>query len=283
MTRIGAAWRNVRDIFRATGLDSPERDARLLAEVAFNRDAMGLLRDEQVEALPTELAALNTLAQRRLKGEPVARIIGHKAFYGLDFTLNAATLVPRPETEMLVDAALSFFAGKGGRMLDLGTGTGAIPIAVLANAPGVSAVAVDISADAVAAAEDNGARNGVAEQLDLRLGSWFEPIRDGEVFDLIVSNPPYIESAVIETLARDVRDFDPMLALDGGPDGLAPYRVIAAEAKRHLRPGGAVMLEIGADQGESVPALFRAEGFAVDAAQKDLAGLDRVVIAHHFE
>lgn len=169
----------------------------------------------------------------------------------------------------------------GWRLLDLGTGTGCIPIAILANAPGVSALAVDISGEALLAARDNAERNGVAGRLALVEGSWFEPLAAGEQFDLIISNPPYIESAVIETLAPEVRVHDPRLALDGGPDGLAPYRVIADAAQHWLKPGGQLMVEIGYDQGEAVSALFAAAGFGGIAVHRDLAGLDRVVCAHH--
>jgi release factor glutamine methyltransferase len=191
-------------------------------------------------------------------------------------------LVPRPETEMLVDFGLAFLARREApKLLDLGTGTGCIAIALLHEVPAAQAVAVDLSAEALAMAHANAERHGVAARLDLRQGSWFAPIAAEEKFDLLVANPPYIESAAIAGLQAEVQHFDPLLALDGGPDGLAPYRIIAAEAPTHLLPHGLVAVEIGADQGAAVAALFATAGLDDIEIKKDLAGLDRVVIAHH--
>jgi release factor glutamine methyltransferase len=242
--------------------------------------------------------------------------------------------VPRPETELLVDKALAALKGRAdARILDLGTGTGCIPISILANAPGITAVATDLSSRALEAAGENAQRHAVAERLVLLEGSWFEPLDSAsrvtspnpnpplqgegtasgpfyasagaggpkplplegrgwgggkprqsanpQHFDLIVSNPPYIESAEISGLAPEVRDHDPVLALDGGPDGLVPYRIIARQAPRHLRPGGILMVEIGSGQGEAVAALLAEAGFERVEIDKDLAGLDRVVSGHH--
>lgn len=250
---------------------------------------MAVREGEPVEAAAAERIA--GLMQRRMSGESVARIIGEREFYGLAFALNGATLEPRPETELLVDMAVNALP-RGGRLLDLGTGTGCIPIAVLVNRADASGVASDLSAEALAAALGNAGRHGVAERLDFRQGNWFGALvplpsspRAGEGaasrFDLIVSNPPYINSAVIETLADEVKSFDPRLALDGGPDGLAPYRVIAGDAGAWLKPGGRVLVEIGYDQGAAVVALFEAAGFAGIELHKDLNGLDRVVSGHH--
>lgn len=271
----------MRDRFRAADLGTPELDAKLLALRAWGFDNLGLLNREMDGAGADAIAALDALAERRLAGEPVARILGEQEFYGLGFTLNAHTLVPRPETEMLVDRALAQLGDGGGRLLDLGTGTGCIPIAILANAPGVTAVAVDLAPEAVAMARRNAERHGVGDRLDVRHGSWFAPLRADERFDLIVSNPPYIETGVIGSLAPEVKGFDPVLALDGGPDGLAPYRHIIATAPRILTPGGWLMVEIGAEQGKSVQSLIELAGFAQVKVEKDLAGLDRVVIGHH--
>lgn len=252
-----------------------------MALEALSLDSLGLLVAERDAVSPEALARLEAFAARRMTGEPVARILGEKEFYGLPFRLNDATLVPRPDTELLVDLALAWLDGRpSARILDLGTGTGAIPIAILANAPGATGVATDLASEALAMAQANATRNGVADRLTFRQGSWFDPIAPSERFDLIVSNPPYIESEVIETLAPDVRAFDPRLALDGGPDGLAPYRIIAGLAGEHLVPGGAIMVEIGSGQGPAVAALMAQHGFSDVRVEKDLAGLDRVVMAH---
>jgi release factor glutamine methyltransferase len=270
------------------GFGSAALDAKLLAQHALGLDALQLATRENDVASEQAASVLAELVRRRMTGESVARIIGEREFYGLAFTLNAATLEPRPDTELLVDMALGALPA-GGRLLDLGTGTGCIPIAVLANQPDASAVAVDLSAEALDAARGNGTRHGVEGRMTFLHGSWFEPLLTAprgsgeERFDLIVSNPPYITSAVVETLAPEVRDFDPRLALDGGPDGIAPYRIIAAEAAGWLEPGGWVLVEIGHDQGASVSALFIEAGFEDVAVHRDLNGLDRVVAAHHVQ
>nr|WP_244488911.1 peptide chain release factor N(5)-glutamine methyltransferase [Devosia sp. Root635] len=267
------------------GFDSAGLDAKLLTGHALGLDTLALAMRENEPVDGEAAGRVAELLQRRMTGESVARIIGAREFYGLSFTLNAATLEPRPETELLVDMALGALPA-GGRLLDLGTGTGCIPIAVLANQPDATAVAVDLSAEALEAAQANAERHGVAARIELLQGSWFAPLtspegRGEEGFHLIVSNPPYITSAVVETLAPEVKDFDPRLALDGGPDGLAPYRVIAAGASRWLVPGGWLLVEIGHDQGAAVSALFLEAGFDDVAVHRDLNGLDRVVGAHH--
>ena len=271
------------------GFESAALDAKLLTGHALGLGALQLATREN-ELVDSEAATrVAGLLQRRMTGESVARIIGEREFYGLAFTLNAATLEPRPETELLVDLALGAMP-EGGHLLDLGTGTGCIPIALLANQPDATAVAVDLSREALEAARGNAARHGVSDRIEFLHGSWFEPLstsREGRGeerrFDLIVANPPYITSTVVETLAPEVKDFDPRLALDGGPDGLAPYRVIAAEAANWLKPGGWVLVEIGYDQGAAVSALFLEAGFEDVVVHRDLNGLDRVVAAHHIQ
>lgn len=218
---------------------------------------------------------------RRIKGESVARIIGEREFYGLAFTLNAATLEPRPDTELLVDLAIKRLPAEG-RLLDLGTGTGCIPISILANSPDASGMASDLSEEALKAARHNAGRHGVDARLSFAQGSWFEALTaDAGRFDLITSNPPYIASSVIPTLSPEVQDFDPALALDGGVDGLDPYRIIIAQAPDFLLPDGQILLEIGYDQGQTVSELLAAAGFSGIAIHKDFAGLDRVASAHH--
>ncbi|KKB83852.1 hypothetical protein VW29_13050 [Devosia limi DSM 17137] len=277
---MGGLWRQWRDVLSRLGFANAALDAKWLAAAALGLSNLEMVTRETEPVDDAAALRLAEMVQRRMGGESVGRIIGEREFYGLPFRLNAATLEPRPDTELLVDLALKAI-GPGQRMLDLGTGTGCIPIAILANEPDVSALAVDLSGEALVAARENAVRNGVAERLQLLEGSWFEPLVEGERFDLIVSNPPYIESAVIETLAPEVRVHDPRLALDGGPDGLAPYRSIAAEAGRWLKPGGQLMVEIGHDQGASVSKVLAAAGLAGITVHCDLAGLDRVVCAHH--
>ena len=294
-------------------------DAKRLAGHALGFSDLELATRENEPADPQAELRLAAMMARRLGGESVARIIGEREFYGLGFSLNPSTLEPRPETELLVDLAIAALP-QGGSLLDLGTGTGCIPIAVLANRSDVQGIGVDLSEQALEAARANAVRHQVEDRLAFLLGSWFGPLFTspfgGEVdplsgrvrgsgsgtcaedpispsydfsrqstgeerFDLITSNPPYIASDVIPTLAPEVRMFDPSLALDGGPDGLAPYRVIVKEAPRHLVPGAQLLLEIGHDQGAAVSELLTQGGFHAVEIHRDLNGLDRVVSAHH--
>lgn len=281
LSTIGATWRAVRDRFRAADIDTPELDARLLAEAAFGVDRLGLSAAESQPAESAAAARLEAFALRRLEGEPVARILGHKEFYGLDFILNGATLVPRPETELLVDLALQAVAAvEAPVLLDLGTGCGCIIIAILVHAKTARGIATDLSDEALTVARQNAERHGVLDRLELRTGSWCAPLAAGETFDAVVANPPYVETEIIAQLPPEVSTFDPHLALDGGEDGLAAYRAIAEGISGHLRPGSALMVEVGHEQGIEVGALLSTAGFAGIDIRKDLAGLDRVVIAH---
>jgi release factor glutamine methyltransferase len=282
MPTLGEAWRQVRDRFRAAGIPTPELDAQLLARIVFRMDAAGLFARESDLAARGEIESLSILAGRRLSGEPVARIVGHKEFYGLDFSLNAATLIPRPETELVVDLAIKALGGPGPhRLLDLGTGSGAIAIAVVANLQEVRAVATDVSEEALGAARNNADDNGVGGRVEFRLGDWYRALAAAERFEAIVSNPPYIESGAIAGLMPEVRDFDPALALDGGNDGLDAYRSIVGEARWHLNADAPLIVEIGSTQAAAVVALLAAAGFSNIRVEKDLAGLDRVVIGYH--
>lgn len=264
------------------GFATAGQDAKLLTGHALGLDALALATREQDQVSDADAARVAELLQRRMSGESVARIIGEREFYGLPFRLSPATLEPRPDTELLVDLTLRHLP-QGARLLDLGTGTGCIPIAVLANRIDATGLATDLNPDALVTAQDNAQRNGVAHRLGFARGSWFEALAGDEKFDIIVSNPPYIASAIVETLDLEVKDFDPRLALDGGADGLAPYRIIAAGAARYFRADGMVLVEIGYDQGDAVGKLFDDHGFADIAVHKDLNGLDRVILAHHFK
>ena len=272
----------MRDRFRQAGLDTPELDARLLAQHVFGLDAMALVRRER-EPIPDGWAAgLEQAALRRLAGEPVSRILGEREFWGLKLALNAATLDPRPETELLVGEAIIFAENRPApRFIDLGTGSGAIAIAILAALPAASAIATDIAGEALVAAQANARRHGVADRIEFLQGAWWQAVPHRELFDLIVANPPYIAHEEIAALQPEVRLFDPNQALDGGWDGLEAYRAIASQAARRLHPGGLLLLEIGAGQGEAVRRIFSRAGFGRVEVQKDLAGLDRLVMASH--
>lgn len=279
---IGQAWRSVRHRLREAGIASPELDARRLAEIAFGLRGVDLIANERREAERPGLKTLEELATRRLGGEPIARIVGQQEFYGLSFMLNAATLIPRPETEMLVDFALAHLPPAAPcRILDLGTGTGCVALSILAHLPQARAVGIDISPEATACAKANAERLELADRFEARTGYWYKPLGRGEQFDLIVSNPPYVRTDDIGGLMAEVRAHDPRAALDGGIDGLNAHRAIAFPARPFVRPGGWIALEVGAGQGAAVATILKTGGFVEIAIEKDLAGLDRVVHGHH--
>jgi release factor glutamine methyltransferase len=280
VTTYGAALAGARAALKAEGIASAALDARLLmADAAGLAMATLIARaDDRLPALAEALFAAHL--RRRLDGEPVARILGEKDFWGLPFRLNAATLVPRPETETLVEAVIAEARRRfRPRMTicDLGTGSGAILIALLTELPEARGIGTDLSEDALGAAGQNADRLGVSERIRFQQAD-FATAPDG-AFDVVVSNPPYVPSAAIAALDREVRGHDPRLALDGGPDGLAAYRTILARADRLLAEGGLLAFEVGHDQGDAVAALCAAAGFSAVAVHKDLAGIGRVVAA----
>ncbi len=258
------------------GIETPELDARVLASEAFGVGTAEVLVGA-AEASSAGLATLDGFIARRLSGEPVARILGRREFWGLDFALTPATLAPRPDTETVVETALSFVADRSAalRVLDLGTGSGCILLAVLAELPGAFGVGIDLAPNAAAAARANAQNLGLASRAAFLAGRWARAL-DG-TFDLVVSNPPYIESAAIAGLDREVRLHDPALALDGGADGLDPYREILSDLPRLLAPGGVAVLEHGAGQSDAVAAIAREQGLEVATVATDLSGERRAL------
>lgn len=281
-TLLAAARRSL----RAAGVDGAAIDARALACGILALDAAGLIAAAGSAVAPDQAERLAAAVARRAAGEPVGRILGRREFHGLEFRLGPDTLEPRPDTETLVDVAIARVRrgavpgvapdGAGLVFADLGTGTGAIAIALAVALPGARGVAVDLSAGAAAVARDNAERTGVADRLDVRVGSWLDPVP--ETLGLVLSNPPYIESAAIPGLDREVRDHDPRLALDGGPDGLDAYRALVPAAAARLVGGGTLAVEIGWTQGAAVSALFADAGFRNVAVVEDLGGRPRVVV-----
>lgn len=259
---------------RAVGGDTPVLDARLLVEAVAGAGA-------EDDALLGEQAAadLDGYVARRLAGEPVWRILGEREFWGLTFKLSPATLEPRPDTETLVEAAVHSLRERRGdalSVLDLGTGTGCLLIAILSEFRQARGLGIDLSGEACKVAAANALANGVGDRVAFREGDWVKDL-EGR-FDLIVSNPPYIPGDEIPGLDVAVRAYDPLLALDGGIDGLVPYRLFARELTPFLAPGGIVIFEIGAGQEPDVSALMRAEGFRYHGARKDLGGHERALI-----
>jgi release factor glutamine methyltransferase len=280
-TPIAGAHRLMSALFRGAGLSTPELDARLLLCHAAGLERRDLIVSPDL-GLGHAAAAVAAAACRRLRREPVARILGHWEFWGLDFDLNAATLVPRPDTETLVEAVLADvrLAGLGRaplRVLDLGTGSGAILVALLWELKEAFGVGVDRSGAAAVAARNNARRNGVADRAVFMVGEWGEAL--SRPFDLVVSNPPYIRHDDLSTLEWEVVRHDPVLALDGGVDGLGAYRSIISGLRRLLSPQGRVFLEVGAGQAEAVLSLLAADGMGPGYVRADLAGHARVVVA----
>lgn len=262
---------------RAAGLPSPDLDARLLAAHALELSASDLLSDNPVS--PDAEARAEAVLSRRLAGEPVARILGEKEFWSLPFGLSPGTLVPRPDTETLMEEALSLIPDRQAplRLLDLGTGSGAILAALLSELPAARGVGVDRSADAARTARDNLARLGFAHRSVILVGDWAEAVPGP--FDLVVSNPPYIPSGDIATLDIEVRVHDPHAALDGGAGGLDAYAAIARALPRLLAPGGTCVLELGIGQEAAVARLLRDAGLAPATARRDLGGIARALSA----
>jgi release factor glutamine methyltransferase len=278
VTTFGAALSEGRATLEASGIDSAALDARLFLARAAGIDMAALIARSGDELPELAYAAFKHHLMRRIRGEPLARIFGEAEFYGLTFGLNASTLVPRPETETLVEIVLEEARSRfppDVSICDLGTGSGAIAIALLSELPQARAVATDISEEALAMARLNAERHGVQSRLKFRLADFAATPRGR--FDIVVSNPPYIRSAVIPTLGREVREHDPLIALDGGADGLAAYRAILAWAGTMLAPGGFLALEIGHDQGEAVAELSREAGISNVRLHPDLEGRARVV------
>jgi release factor glutamine methyltransferase len=278
---VDSARRRLAARFNSAGIDSAELDARLLAGAVLNLDLTGIVSEASRKLTPDELNGLEALAVRRLKGEPVARILGQKEFWGLPFKLSAATLVPRPDTETVVELALECVRAMPQRPLriaDLGTGTGAILLALLHELPDAFGVGTDISLAALRTARSNAADLGLAPRAAFVACDYATPFIPS--FDLIVSNPPYVCSSEIDALATEVRDHDPRAALDGGPDGLDAYRTLIPQAARLLAPGGALVVEGGKGQSGPIAALMTAAGLIPQGAGKaDLAGILRAVAA----
>jgi release factor glutamine methyltransferase len=278
---VDATRRALTARFRSESIDSAELDARMLVGAVLGLDLTGviaaaarLLRSDQADRLAE-------FARRRLKGEPVARILGTKEFWGLPLQLSAETLVPRPDTETVVELALEMlraapFPNRGLRIADIGTGSGAILLALLSELPDAHGIGTDISAAALQTAHSNAVDLGLAKRATF-IACDYAVALSGR-FDLMVSNPPYIRSADIAGLAIEVRDHDPHRALDGGSDGLDAYRALIPQTAPLLAPGGVLAMEVGDGQSADVERLMVAEGLMLERPPKaDLSGIHRAV------
>ena len=274
------------DFFREHGIENPRLDAEVLLSAVLGRDRMYLYVhfDEPLE--PDELARFRAYVKERAAHVPLAYVLGRREFMGLDFRVTRDTLIPRPDTEVLVQCALDFLRARtdGGandlRIADIGTGTGAIALSVIHYTEGACADVVDISPAAAAVARENAEKLGLTERLDVHVGDLLAPLA-GRSYDMILSNPPYIPSADIAGLMPEVCRYEPHLALDGGADGLDIYRRLMADAPTLLKDGGAIAVEVGMDEAEAVAVLAIAHPRIVRTEiLKDLAGIERVVVGY---
>ncbi len=265
--------------FKDKGLDTPRLDAELLIGDALKLNRVRLYMDIDRPLDDAELAGIRERVRRRGRHEPVAYITGTRGFWQLDLAVDKRVLIPRPDTERLVELALEVLKGREApRVVDVGTGSGAIALAVASERKDAVVLAIDVSPDALAVAQANAEKAGLTNVTFAR-GDLLAPARDFRP-DVVLSNPPYIDSAECERLMPDVRHFEPRLALDGGPDGLVVVRRLVREAVALLPADGALLVEIGHDQGDRCAELFSAAGFAEVAVKKDYGGRDRVVVAH---
>jgi release factor glutamine methyltransferase len=278
---VDTARRTLTALFKSRQIDSAELDARILVGAALGLDLTGVIAAASRLVTAAEAAHLEDFARRRLAGEPVARLLGLKEFWGLPLRLSAATLVPRPDTETVVELALEMLRARPGpdrslRIVDIGTGSGAILLALLSELPEACGFGTDISVAALRTASANAVHLGLADRAAFVACDYAAAL--SARFDLIVSNPPYIRSAEILGLATEVRDHDPRRALDGGADGLDAYRALIPQAARLLAPGGALVVEVGHGQSANVEGLMTAAGLIREGPPKaDLAGIGRAV------
>ena len=262
----------------AAGIAAPRHEARLILGLALDIPPAAVLGWPERVVDPKLAAAAEALIDRRVRGEPVSRLRGKREFWSLDFALSPDTLDPRPDSETLIAAALADIPDCAAalRVVDFGTGTGCLLLSLLSELPQATGIGIDISPGAVAVAQGNAAARGLAGRAEFRIGGWEARI-DGPA-DVILANPPYIPSSEIGRLPSQVA-FDPRCALDGGPDGLSAYRALGAVIRRLLRPAGKAYIEIGAGQGLQVARVFGEAGLMVTALRRDLAGIERCVVA----
>ena len=286
MKTYNELYLSARNVLRQYGVEGCSLEARLLVAQAAGKSTADLLRDMNLYATPAIEAKVKDYLDRRLRGEPVAYITGSWEFYGLPMTVTPDVLIPRMDTELLVDTAKSLVLGRkmDARILDLCCGSGCIACALGHELPATKLVAVDISASALEVCRRNLSSNRLSSRcITLQADATAAPPLSIGTFDLIVSNPPYIESDEIMALDSSVRDFEPIWALDGGPDGLRFYKGILKYWKSLLRPGGYILFEVGENQAEAVRDMILAAGFASAETRKDTQGIERVVIGKMYD
>lgn len=277
MITLAETMNRIRTRLAAAEIEDPAAEARILVGGLLGLSRTEFITQGDMPVAADDEARIDNAVSRRLAGEPPYRILGSRGFHGLELKLSQGTLEPRPDTEILVDAVLGALKSRESeplRILDLGTGTGAICLALLSQLPNARGTGADLSEDALRTAMENAVANGLGDRFETVQSSWFADISGR--YDVIVSNPPYIRSEIIAQLDREVREHDPLLALDGGEDGLDAYRAIARNAKNHLSEKGLIAVETGFDQHDDVKTIFEKNSFAQVFALKDYGGNDRV-------
>ncbi len=260
------------------GLTEPRREASSLMAFALGRDRTFIIAHSEYEPSFSELSLFASILARRAQREPLQYITGNQEFYGLDFAVAPGVLIPRPETEIIVEQSIGFLGGRGrSHFCEVGVGSGCISIAILANVPNAEGVGLDISGTALESARTNAARHGIESRIDLRESDVFSAIATTERFDAIVSNPPYVPAADIAGLQPEVRDFEPRGALTDGADGLSIVRRIIGDAPRFLRPGGLLLIEIGIGQSAEVVSFVDPSIWSTPQFILDLQGIPRTL------
>ncbi len=270
----------------AAGIDNARFEARLLLSKASGLSTEELIAHGRDSAVAETIEALRALTARRVQREPMAYILGEREFWGFTFKVTPDVLVPRPDSETVIEAALALLSdhARAWRILDLGVGSGCLLLTLLKELPNARGVGIELSPGALAVAQANAEALGLADRVRLDLGDWRKPGWEDRLdgpFDLVVSNPPYIETSAIEGLMPEVARFEPKQALDGGPDGLAAYRLIAGAGRKLITKGGWILVEAGEGQATEISRIFAAAGLVPLAPWKDLAGIDRVVPGKH--
>ncbi len=275
---LGELYKAMKMTMSEAGILTAELDARMILEERCDIGWSKIIAEPDYIISAEDMAVIADDLEQRLNGKPLSKIYKKREFWGLEFEVSDDVLDPRPDTETIIDIALQRFSKDADiRILDMGTGTGCLLIALLSEFPKAQGLAVDISVQALEIARRNAAMHGVDGRAEFMLSNWFSSLGDNGTFDLIISNPPYIRESVIPELEPEVRNFDPILALDGGADGLQAYKKIFSSLCAHLNPQGTALFEIGYDQREEVMRLGRESRFSVINVHPDLAGQPRVV------
>lgn len=278
---VGAWLSRAAEALGAAGIGHGRSEARLILSHVTGLDAAAAIGDPDRPLSDAHLAAMDAALARRAAREPMSHILGRREFWSLDFRVTPDVLDPRPDSETLVEAALSYLSDPDAayRLLDLGTGTGCLMLSVLSERANATGVGIDASPAAADMARENAGRLGLDDRCEILVGEWTAPLDNDATFDAVLCNPPYVPSGEIDGLEPEVARHEPRGALDGGPDGLGEYRRLAGEIATVLRPGGRAFVEIGSGQAADVRQIFGDAGFAVPEVRKDLAGIPRCVVA----